>query len=501
MRRHPFWFLLVVGFTSSAVFSATQYDSGDASADEQLVLEMINRARANPTAEGTRLQIDIKEGLSSGDAADVQAKPPLAMNKILLQVARAHSKDMHDNNYFAHNSQNGKSPFQRMTEAGYQWTSAAENIAYGSGGYSAAALEDLLMVDAGISGRGHRVNLLSLNQGTREVGVGFFAGSTGRNYITQDFGASATGPFAVGVVYDDLDGDGFYDIGEGISGVTVTPSAGDFFAVTGVSGGYAFPVGATGAISLTFSGGTLSGTVTKQVTLAGLNVKVDAKKSEASGGTGGGTGGGGTGGGGTGGGGTGGGGTTVSNTKTDTDGDGFPDEVETAMGTSASSASSTPFGGSAVTGSQALTVAKLKIGLSFKSAGKDSIQLGGLLPVPENFVLAGQQVILDVGGVVAMFTLDDKGKNAPKDALKSFQLRVKKTKKVVIAQDAKWQAKLGKSDFAAKLADESLTNTTTAGTSATIPVMLFFNMQKFAADVSQVYSAKQDSSGKTSMPK
>jgi hypothetical protein len=49
--------------TSGSVGAAGGNSRGDPTAGEQLVLEMINRARANPDAEGTRLSIDIHEGL------------------------------------------------------------------------------------------------------------------------------------------------------------------------------------------------------------------------------------------------------------------------------------------------------------------------------------------------------------------------------------------------------------------------------------------------------
>ena len=156
----------------------TQYDSGDPHADEQLVLEYINRARANPTAEGTRLGIVITEGLTAQEMAEVQVRPPLAMNAKLLTIARAHSADMYTNNYFAHNDLQGNDPFQRMNNAGYNWTIAGENIATGSN-ETAGSLEDLLMVDAGTSGRGHRVNLLDVKTDVyREIRVGFNAGAS-----------------------------------------------------------------------------------------------------------------------------------------------------------------------------------------------------------------------------------------------------------------------------------------------------------------------------------
>ncbi len=260
----------------------TAYDSGDPTADEQQVLEMINRARANPAAEGARLHININEGLAAGTSAVV--RPPLAMNKILLGTARVHSEDMFARNYFAHDTPEGVDPFDRMTAAGYNWMAAGENIAFGSGGFTSAALEDGLMKDQGIPGRGHRVNLLDIGHSGapvlyREVGVGVKAGtvmSMEKRYLTQDFGSTGTtGPFLLGVVYHDANHNEFYDPGEGLAGVTIVPDAGNFMAVTGDAGGYAFPVGASGTLMVTASGGGLPAPVTVHVTLHGENVKVD----------------------------------------------------------------------------------------------------------------------------------------------------------------------------------------------------------------------------------
>src|SRR4051812_5219414 len=141
---------------------AQAYDSGDATAEEQLNLEIINRARTNPTAEGTRLGIDIKEGLTAAEAANVGPRPPLAMNKKLLANARAHCRDMYNRNFFEHANPDGNDPFDRMTLVGYTFVNAAENIAVGNSvsAHTAAVLEDDLMIDATIADRGHRTNLL-----------------------------------------------------------------------------------------------------------------------------------------------------------------------------------------------------------------------------------------------------------------------------------------------------------------------------------------------------
>ena len=75
-------------------------------------------------------------------------RPPLTMNPILLSIARAHSQDMNDRNYFDHTDPNGTTAFQRMTNAGYEFTSAGENIATGVD-MTAVQLEDELMLDPG----------------------------------------------------------------------------------------------------------------------------------------------------------------------------------------------------------------------------------------------------------------------------------------------------------------------------------------------------------------
>lgn len=274
------------------VTALVRYDSGNPTPDEQLVLEYINRARANPIAEGQRLGIDIHEGLQ--DPSFVGPRPPLAMNRLLLSIAEAHSADMYNGNYFSHTDPNGTTAFNRITNVGYDYVRAGENMA-ASTGSTAAELEDFMMVDSGTSGRLHRVNLLDLLNaypcGTPpcvyyEVGIGYYAGATsnsiGSDFITEDFGAApSAGPFLLGVVYNDVNHNNFYDIGEGIGGVSITPSSGGYYAVSSSSGGYAIPIGTSGTITVTASGPGF-GPITKTVTLTGVNVKLDFTSGQVS---------------------------------------------------------------------------------------------------------------------------------------------------------------------------------------------------------------------------
>src|SRR5262249_39810136 len=154
------------------------------------------------------------------------------------------------------------------------------NIAAGSS-QTAAQLEDLLMVDSGVTDRGHRVNLLHIYPPStpvfQEVGIGFVAEGTAdgmgfAHFETQDFGTTGTGQFLVGVVYNDANGNSFYDQGEGVAGIQVMPDSGTYFALTSTSGGYAIPVAASGTLNVTISGGALTTPITKSINLTGANV-------------------------------------------------------------------------------------------------------------------------------------------------------------------------------------------------------------------------------------
>jgi len=258
-------------------------DYGDPSIAEQIHLEAINRARANPTAEATLFGMtDVTEGTNGKLTSSAQA--PLAFNAKLLKSSRAHSTDMATRGYFEHTSPEGSTPFTRMTSAGYNYSFAGENIAlFGGLGSDAVAnslqLYKMLFVDEGVSGRGHRINLLSAN--FREIGIGVVADSSNVFYVTQDLASNLDDSRAIvlGVVYDDKNKDAAYSAGEGLSGVTISVSTGEK-TTTATAGGYGLPL-SNGSYQLTFSHPSY-GSVTKTLQLSSKNVKIDVKLSEFS---------------------------------------------------------------------------------------------------------------------------------------------------------------------------------------------------------------------------
>ena len=103
----------------------------------------------------------------------------------------------------------------------------------------------------------------------------FFQASS--EFLTQSdlpFGNVDT-VFITGVIYQDKNSNGLYDLGEGLGGTTVMPDKGDWFAVSSTSGGFSFPVRAnTGAYILTLTTGQLQG-ATATVDVGVVSVKND----------------------------------------------------------------------------------------------------------------------------------------------------------------------------------------------------------------------------------
>src|SRR2546423_1567475 len=276
------------------------YSIGDPTNEEQYYLELINRARANPTAEGIRLALTtdpkvlsaytafgVNLVLMQSQFALIPGAPPLSMNATLMNAARAHSQNMLQNNYQGHSGPDG-SLTTRLAgyTAGANGWSIGENVyAYSkSVWYGHAGFE----VDWGgtvatggmQSPPGHRQNIHSTT--FREVGIGVVLGSNGGSggvgpqLVTQDFGTvGGLLPFVTGVVYRDLNSNGFYDPGEGVGGVTVTVSNSNSYAVTASSGGYSVPVPGSGTYTVTFSGGSVPTNQKNVNVINGQNVKSD----------------------------------------------------------------------------------------------------------------------------------------------------------------------------------------------------------------------------------
>jgi hypothetical protein len=107
--------------------------------------------------------------------------PPLSTDADLASAARGHSEDMGLQNYFSHTGLDGRTPCDRMTDAGYIWNYCGENIAA-----SQPTPEDV--IDTWMASAGHRANILNPNYCDIGVGYAYVASSTYGHYWTQNFG-------------------------------------------------------------------------------------------------------------------------------------------------------------------------------------------------------------------------------------------------------------------------------------------------------------------------
>ena len=91
----------------------------------------------------------------------------MQLNGQLQQAAFLHSKDMSEQNYFSHISNNGLSFVQRITQQSYIYSYLGENIAYHYGQPSA---DKVFMMRK--NSQGHYTNMMSPN--FNEAGLGIF---------------------------------------------------------------------------------------------------------------------------------------------------------------------------------------------------------------------------------------------------------------------------------------------------------------------------------------
>lgn len=103
--------------------------------------------------------------------------PSLSIDSELNAVAQSHAKDMAIRDYFDHTNPDGDDPFDRMQDAGIEYQTAGENIAYN---FSAEEV-----VVAWMNSSGHRANIL--NESFNKIGIGVYEKNEYSYYYVQVF--------------------------------------------------------------------------------------------------------------------------------------------------------------------------------------------------------------------------------------------------------------------------------------------------------------------------
>ncbi len=288
---------------------------------EQYMLELINRTRANPTAEGQRLlalaQADplIHRATANWDLnkfsqtiSSYAPEPPLAFNPRLIDAALAETAAMLASNTQKH-SPTGflNNPSVAVDADGLpyfptgnsSWATGENIYAYSQGvaSTSPTAYADFFeagfLLDWGNPDFGHLKNILApgpneskLSGGVypySEVGIGLAtnvapstvaAVNVGPAIVTQEFGWRQGVAYLTGTFYLDAQNKGFYAPGEGYGGVTIraqgTNGQGPFQTQTWSTGGYSLQL-SPGTYVVTASG-PLPGVQSTTITIGADNV-------------------------------------------------------------------------------------------------------------------------------------------------------------------------------------------------------------------------------------
>jgi uncharacterized protein YkwD len=141
------------------------------STDERVELNFTyDNPVARPELEAKMLELVNKERIKAGLS-------PLMADPEMTRVARAHSTDMFARGYFAHESPDGKDPFDRMKAAKVKFLTAGENLAL------AQTLE--IAHTNLMNSPGHRANIL--NPAFGRLGIGVMDGGFYGLMISQEF--------------------------------------------------------------------------------------------------------------------------------------------------------------------------------------------------------------------------------------------------------------------------------------------------------------------------
>ncbi len=137
-----------------------------------------------PNASGTNTAYLAAINLARSEARACGAKNfaatnPLVWNTLLEAAAKAHSDDMRDRNYFAHENPVGPTLAKRLQTVGYSWSSYGENIAAGYPSLEA-------VMKGWLNSPGHCSNIMNAN--FTEVALVVSKGGAYGSYWTMDLG-------------------------------------------------------------------------------------------------------------------------------------------------------------------------------------------------------------------------------------------------------------------------------------------------------------------------
>jgi len=149
-----------------------------------LLCSLLGSVPVTGQTQPTELEIEIHRMINEvRREADPQENSlqPLQLYSVLIKVARQHSQDMLERNYFDHISPEGNDVADRVNNAGLEWTAVGENLFWASGISPSQVAEEA--VQGWVNSPGHYQNIITDYSYT---GIGV-ASSGDTYYITQVF--------------------------------------------------------------------------------------------------------------------------------------------------------------------------------------------------------------------------------------------------------------------------------------------------------------------------
>ena len=196
MKRSSLFFLLIAALTMQACASAAPTKArkppqiAQPASGRGIVVDSAGPAKPsatmNPLCAGASTSdafTDEVIALTNAERAKTGAGA-LTKNAILTSAAQSHTNDMACKFFLDHTGSDKSSPFDRMTRFGYNYSTAAENVAMGQ-------QTPPEVVKGWMESPGHKANIL--NAAYTEIGVGYVNNpaeneANYNHYWTQKFG-------------------------------------------------------------------------------------------------------------------------------------------------------------------------------------------------------------------------------------------------------------------------------------------------------------------------
>lgn len=150
-----------------------------------IILRVVHQAA--PTVLGYASNIYVNQLLDDTNKKRVDAGlNPVVLNSQLSQAALSKAQNMFSENYWAHNSPSGKTPWDFINTSGYHYTLAGENLAKNF-------MDSQGVVDAWMASPSHRDNIMK--SGYRDVGFAVVNGVLNgeeTTLVVQMFGSTSS---------------------------------------------------------------------------------------------------------------------------------------------------------------------------------------------------------------------------------------------------------------------------------------------------------------------